>query len=556
MFKRVIRSITLRRRTAWVITGLLLLPFVLFFHASGRLPTGGPGGAAGRIFGKDVPWEEFQEQRIWIRRQFANQVGPDLSPELNQLITQYTWERLMLLAEAKRIRLRVHDQALAAFIQRIPGFQEQGRFLPERYYRFVEAIGLTPQMFETFVRQDLAVEQLISQAKVSVSVTDEEVRSAYHEAHERVRVALIAMDPARHRETVRQAITEDELRADYEAHPDAVRVPGYVTFESIGETREALRERATVTEEAIAEYYASRPEEFARARPPGPPGTRAGAGGDDVQRAGGETTAPLDDVREAIRERLLDQDVSRALIGLAIELEDGRAAGQSFEELATAHHLVPQRIGPVADESLWAPGQPESALLDAARALTPGAMSPVVETDSGVYVLRVIQRAPARMPPLEEVRATVEERLVEHRALEAAKAAANTLHDTVAKRLEDGVTFEAACSELGVSPVVPAPFTRTEPIDTVGEAPFVTAAAFATSVGGLSPVVESPAGSVVLWVHERIPADDAGLTAEEQERLRNERLADKEQAQLASWLADLRSRANVQSFLDNLEEGT
>src|SRR3989338_1635878 len=101
MFKRLIRSETFRQRTVWVVAAVLILPFILFFSSS--TPVNGPGAdEAGRLFGRPVPWDAFRQQRVWVRRQLPEEL--DLPEET---LTQATWERLMLLAEAKRRRVRV-----------------------------------------------------------------------------------------------------------------------------------------------------------------------------------------------------------------------------------------------------------------------------------------------------------------------------------------------------------------------------------------------------------------------------------------------------------------
>ena len=161
MFKRLIKSQALRRRTSWIVAAVLILPFVLFFHATGQAPPRGPGGTAGELFGKPVPWEVFEDERRWVQRHLENQLG-DIPETFRQMFTQAAWDRLVLLEEARRARLAVPDEELAASIRRIPEFQEEGRFLPDRYHLLLRASGLTPQTFETRLRKDLLIERLIS----------------------------------------------------------------------------------------------------------------------------------------------------------------------------------------------------------------------------------------------------------------------------------------------------------------------------------------------------------------------------------------------------------
>src|SRR3990167_2378831 len=97
MYKRLFLSHAARRRPSWPIAAVLILPFIFFFHASLRSPAKGPGGNAGTLFGKPVSWDTFEEQRHWTRIQFQAQLSGMPEAMLETLITQYTWERLMLI---------------------------------------------------------------------------------------------------------------------------------------------------------------------------------------------------------------------------------------------------------------------------------------------------------------------------------------------------------------------------------------------------------------------------------------------------------------------------
>jgi peptidyl-prolyl cis-trans isomerase D len=530
MFKKLIVSKALRRRVNWIIAAILILPFVLFFHTSLQSPIKGAGGIAGELFGKPVSWETFQRELQWVRTQWESRFEGDLPEGMDRLLAPSAWERLMLLAEAKRLRLGVSDRKLAEFIQQLPPFQENGRFVPERYRRYLAAIGTNPQAFEELLRHDLLIEQLLKSRKADVAVTDDEILSAYQQAHERVRVSLILRDLQTFRDPASRTITEDEVRARYDAHPEEVQIPAQITLDYLGLTTEELRGTLTVPEEEMADYYAAHPEEF---------------------QSEDNTTKPLDEVRESIRQRLLNQQISRRLVDLAIECEEALNAKASFEDMAARTQLAIRTVGPVPLGSLGVPNGPESAVLEAAFSLEEGAVSRVVETDNGVYVVRVSRREPMRVPPLEEVRHAVVERLIAEKAREGASADAEALYDHLQGTLAEGVAFEEACHSLGVAPLLPAPFTRTEPIQGVGLVPSVNAAAFAASPGQLTEVLDIPSGSAVVLVHERLAADAAGLTDEERARLKEQLVNDVQQIRLAEWLEEVRARAKLKSFLDD-----
>ena len=538
MFRKLITSPVFRRRTSWIVAAVLILPLIVFFHISSRAPVKGPGGTAGTIFGHQVPWETFEEQRLWLQGRLQHQLG--MLPELmDQLLTQYTWDRLLLLDEARRRHLRVTDARLADFIRRLPALQEQGRFQPERYKLFLRSIGMRPETFERLVRSDLTIEDLATSVKESVAVSDDEVKAAYMKQRERLTATVFLFSPEAFTVKVAAALTDADLRASYEAHPDEVRIPDQLMIEVAGATREALAARVQPTDEALDAFYQDHRDEFAKARP-----------GVDERRAGEDgTSRPLDEIRGDVRQRLIDERVRKQLTTLALDLEDDTGAGATFEEIAAARALARKTAGPIPVGRAWVPGGPEPAVLRAVAGLAEGTVSEVIRTDTGVYLARVTQRIPSRVPPFEEVRAQVRQRLIEERAREAARADANVLHARLTQQTTAGLRFEEAALAYGALPAHPAAFNRSEPIDPIGHVPPVNEAAFATPLGHFSQVLETPAGFVIIRPETRIPADGSTFV-EAKEALRQETLAEKQSARLEQWLQDLRRRAKIHSFVD------
>jgi peptidyl-prolyl cis-trans isomerase D len=480
------------------------------------------------MFGKPISWDAFQEQRLWLRRQLENQLVGVPESFFEPLLTQSTWDRLMLLEEAKRLRLRVDDQELAAFIQRIPTFQEQDRFLPELYYSVLRASGMTPRLFEERLRSDLLIEQLVNAVKGSVVVSDEEVNAAYTKAHEGLTASMILFETAAFAGEAAASLTDDEVRAHYEAHPDDVRLPAQIMLEYAGASREALAARVQISEEDLSAFYQDHQDQWTR---------------EDG------TIKPLDEVRDALRQQLTDELVRKQLTTLALDLHDDLEAQLRFEELVMARALSLQSAGPLPVGGPSASGGPEPAVVQAVAELSEGQMSDVIETGNGVYVARATQRIPSRIPLFDEVKDKVRERLVQERAARGARSAAEAFRNRLREQRASGLRFEEVTVMEGVVPVALAPFTRTQPIDRMGYVAALNDAAFATPLGDSTEVIETPPGFVILRPEERIPADESKF-AEAADALRKETLTQRQSAHVEEWLKELRARAKLQSFVE------
>ena len=444
MFRRILRSKTLQARTRWILAIVMVPPFIFFFHmwVGGSRPTLGPGGSAGILFGRHVPWETFEQEYAWLHRAVEAQFGT-LPEGLVPYLRQQTWDRLILRAEARR-RVKVSDEELARDIQNHTTFQKDGRFVPDLYFQFVRGTGLSPQAFEERVRDDLRIEKLLDAVKAQVRLTDEEVRTAYAKAHERVRATLMVIRPSTFAPQVAQALTEADLRDYYTSHHEALRLAPKRTIDYLGMSLQ-------------------------------------------------------DPKAQKARTRLTD---------LALDLEDDVESGLRFTEIALTRGLLVHTVGPIERTAPAIPNGPTSAMLSAAFDVPLGRMTQVFNTPSGAFLLIPVEEFPSRIPPFEEVREEVRQLVIQERSREAAKARAGELRDRLLVTGKEGVPVEETSRLLGVKPLRPAPFTRQGPIEQLGSVPAVAEALVTVKPGELSEVLEAPQGFVIGVVDEQLPFDE------------------------------------------------
>lgn len=517
MFRGLMKSEAVRRRVSWTIAAVLILPFLIYFHAGLQGTAQGPGGRAGKLFGKNIPWEAFQAQEEWVRRQWANQLGGSVPEEFGGIIAQQAWDRLILLEQARRRKLTVADAQLAAFIRQQAVFQQEGRFSSEHYKRVVRAVGLQPGAFEQRLREDLLIDKLVSSLKAATTITEADARAAFQQAHEQVRATVTLFDPADFAKAAAAEVTPESVQAEYDAHPERVREPERLTGEYAGLTRTALAERQQPTAEALQAHYASHAAEF---------------------RQDDGTAQSFDDVKEEIRRQLAETEARKALVTLTLDLEEDVKAARPFEEMVSARGLTRQPLGPVAVADLTSSSAP-AEVREALRDLSAGQVSGVIETPEGVYVARVTERAPSTVPPLAQVRDAIEQRLKQDGAKRRAREAAEA--------------WRAAAS-TGAPPQRPearthtATFTRTAPIEPLGAVSPVNQAAFATAIGELTGVLEANGRYVIVRPEERLPADE-GKFAEEAQRWQDESLKKKQAEAFEQWLRGVRTQANLKSFV-------
>ena len=528
MFKRVLRATRRRTLVLWLLVIVFVLPFILFFHVGvGGRPTRGPGGSAGELFGRAVPWEVFQQEYQLLRRNVALQFG-EVPEILEPFLQEQTWNRLILREEARR-RVKLNDEDVARHIQAEPAFQQDGRFVPELYYRLVKARGFTVKGYEELLRDELRITTLLDTVKAQVSLSEEEINAAYAKEYDQMVVRMILVEMWTLEDHARQGLSEAVLREYYAAHQDAVRLPAKRSLEYVGLSMQHARDAVTpITDEQLHAYYNDHAEEF--------------------KKEDG-TPRPLEEVKEEIRQRVQDEQAQARLTQLVLDLEGDLARGLRFEELALTRGLAIRTVGPSERPAAGIPYGPTAPMLGAAFDAPLGQMTQVFDAPDGVFLLRAVKEIPSRVPAFEEVNVRVEQLVIQERAREAAGAKARQIHDELVALRANGLTVDEACLVLGVEPFQPAPFTSKGPVERLGSIPAVTQVLSTLKAGELSDVLEVPQGFVMAFVEDRLPYVAAQF-ASDKDTFTNSLRESKQAEHTATWFDTLRTQARLKSFLE------
>lgn len=170
---------------------------------------------------------------------------------------------------------------------------------------------------------------------------------------------------------------------------------------------------------------------------------------------------PLSEVRDEIRRELIDKKASDMVLDQFDAIEDERATGAPFSDIAAKLDLPYRRIEAIDAQGRDASGVPiadlpsKQEVIQTTFETDPGVELDALQSAGGGFVwLNVLDVTDARDRTLDEVRGNVEEawRAQEIGNKLAAKA------DELLKRLKDGANLETIAQEFG------APVTTTQPI--------------------------------------------------------------------------------------------
>ena len=189
-----------KKKTAkkiWIVLAIVILPAFILWGA-GSVGKGQKNIYIGKVFGRNITFIEYKNAFDAVRNQATLQFGEKL-PEVQKYLNleSQAWDRIILLAEAKRHKIKASDKEVTGLIQSYPFFQNKGRFDNQIYAQLLEYVFRTqPRIFEEQLRQNIIVSKFFNTVTSGVTVSEEESKDEYQKLNEEISIYYLACLPA------------------------------------------------------------------------------------------------------------------------------------------------------------------------------------------------------------------------------------------------------------------------------------------------------------------------------------------------------------------------
>lgn len=425
-----------------------------------------------------------------------------------------------------------------------------------------------------------------------VKVADEAIEAYYNAKKEefrepaRVSIEFAAYPPERFEEAVQ--VSEEQIKRAYERRTEELTLPEDFHLRHLlvaapagadEKTKEKIREKAEQLKERLA-----RGEDFATlAQEASDDEASAAAGGDlgfvtltDVEEALAQAVKdlevgeispvvevkkgfeivkveehrmrrvkPLEEVREEIVASLRKQGADEAALEARLQDLTRVRAGEDFQVVVKRRGLVARRATAVARGDPIPDTEAAQELIDRAFKLKEGETDQVRSLTPPYYLLRVVEKIPSAIPPLEKVRPSVKQRLVDEKAREAALDFGRQALREVAS---GNTTLEELAKKESLKVEETSPFSIQDPTaDGLGGRPNLTSEFFKLSPQ--SPLSPDPIaladGVALVRLKERTTPDLSKLDNETKRELRKRIREEKQQEAIVSFRNFLKSRSDI-----------
>ncbi|MCM8763475.1 MAG: SurA N-terminal domain-containing protein [Candidatus Omnitrophica bacterium] len=522
----------------WILAIILIPAFVLW--GGGAMLRERAQGQAGKVFNRKISLEKYLESWEAVRNQAILIYG-----KLFEQIAQYldldsqAWDRLILLEEAKRQKIKVKDEELIDRLRNLPLFQKDGKFDPQIYDWVLKYyLRTNPLRFEEEMRASLKISKLVEKIYNEVKLSEEELKEEYVKENEKAKFSYFIIETEDFLEKV-EIKDEKELIDYYTLNKDFLRNPETVKVEYIFIDPQMLEKEINISEEEIKEYFESQKEEFALPPPP--------QNQQETPQAVPEP-ALTEEIKGKIKTQLTSQRAMDKVEEIRNELIGKLTPQANLEELAKKYGVLFKVTDYFSLDTVLPEIGFNLKFYNYAFRLKPGEISDPIEIKNGYLFLRVKEKRPPYVPEFNEAKDKVEELLKKEKAnLMAKEKAEKVLEELKTKN------WDEVAKELNLTPVSTEFITRSSYIPRIGKSEKFTETGFSLNPKQIAPsMVETERGFVLLRLEERIPVKEEDFE-KDKEAFREKTLAKKQQEHFEIWFKELKRRANLQSNIDKLK---
>jgi len=386
---------------------ILILPAFVFFGISGYQGTSSRDAGLASVGGVPITQQEFDQAMRQRVEQMRQMMGGSLdakvfdTPEARKEVLDGLIAQKSIAADAAERKIVVTDEQIRQYILSVPGLRKpDGSFDEPRYKALLSSQNMTPAIFESRIRSELAMQALPDSVDTS-AILPKAVRDTIVALQEEGReIRFLRFAAADYAPRVNP--TEAQIKAYYDGHQQEFETPESARIEYLVLGREALAEQVVVGEEDLKTYYEQNKSRFG--------------------------------VPEERRARHILVKASPKALDKAKELlAKVKADPAQFAALAKANSDDPGSATQGGDLGFFARGMMVKPFADAVFSIKEGEITGPIETEFGQHVIQLTEIRPATEKPFASVRADIEKEVRLQQAgqkfAESADAFTNTVYE-------------------------------------------------------------------------------------------------------------------------------
>ncbi len=366
----------------WIILGILFVTFAFFGLNSYLRSTAANYAAA--VNDQEIPLARHQRAYQQLRARMVEMLGENFDPEqLNEdilkanALQQLINEELVVQA-ANTEGFAASNQLVAASINAIDAFKEDGVFSKALYERVLGYQGITPPAFEYNLKQEIIANQYREAIRRTAAATAEELKQAYLLEGQQRQFSYISLPLQSFSESLE--IPDQDIEDYYNSHLDTFMTPERTRIQYLELDASTMDPGIEVDEQAIQTLYEEHSEKYVTP---------------EERHARHILVGLLPDADETTKAAALEK--SRNILA---RLD----AGESFGDLAKELSDDPGSAASGGDLGFFGRGMMTPEFEEAVFGLQKGERSQPVKSPFGFHIIELVDIKPEVATPLAEVR--------------------------------------------------------------------------------------------------------------------------------------------------------
>ena len=352
---------------------LLIFPSFVLFGIDGYNRFLDQGETVASVDGQKINQPEWDNaHKNEVDRMRASMPNVDVKMFDSPMAKYATLEKLLkqkvLSVASERLNLQVSDQRLAsalaadptiASFKRVDGTLDMGR-----YQELLASQGMSPEQFESRMRVDLAMQQVLLGVGSTGNSNHAMLETALNAYYEKREAQVVKFTPAD--QIAKIKATPEDLQAYYKAHSALFQSPEQASIEYVVLDMPAALRSITLAESDLKTYYEQ---------------NQAKLSGQETRRVSHILFTTAKDQSIADKEKIKKK---------ALEvLEELKKSPDKFAALAKQYSQDPGSANKGGDLDFFGRGAMVKPFEDVAFTLPKGQMSDLVETDFGYHIIKV-----------------------------------------------------------------------------------------------------------------------------------------------------------------------
>ena len=506
-------------KVVFVIIVLSFVGTIFLVWGQGGSGSGGQASYAAKVDSTKISLDDYQQSYYRLRGIYEQIYQRSLPPEvekqlgLKKMALDNLVEAVLVRKAAKKMGITVSEDEIKSAIAAVPAFQKNGAFDFQQYQQTLKGNRMTVADFEESQKNELLAKKARKTVQDKVIIADSDAESYFHKKNDKIELLYTSLTPEAVVSEVK--LTDQDLNSYIQGHQEQFKSPEQVSIQYVLIDPFSLAANVTVTEEEINSFYQKNIDRY------------QGKGG----------ILPLAEVKDKVKADATRNKAGKEAYEKAADTINKNIAAANLQGVASAFGTK------IVETALFTAKAPpaalvtEAALLKKAFMLKAGEMAGPIETQKGIYAVKLKERKPAEVPPLAQIRSAVEPvaRLDKAKELAAKKAeetVAALAKNPAAVKLQDSGSFT---------------FNEQGSIPGIGVSKELMEAALALTSAAPLPkaAVKIDQKWVIIKLKNRIAANSADFQKTKEE-LKKQLLPKKQQESLDLWIKELKASAKIE----------